>query len=244
MLVGTRGVVLKCTKYSESSVVMQIFTEELGLQSYLINGIRKSKSRYSPAVMQPLQLLELVVYNREGAGIQRVAEIRNSPPYQDIPFNTLKSTLILFLTEVMYKSVRQGHRDPELFQFLYAMLLELDLRRAGLADYHIDFMLRLAGQLGIYPSLPDSAHLLREGYFDLKNGDFCLAKPLHPAFAEPDVSCELGRALLSVQEGSVFESSSRASRKALMALMLEYYAWHIDGFGAVRSWDVLEDVFR
>ncbi|WP_461791781.1 recombination protein O N-terminal domain-containing protein [Pedobacter sp.] len=79
MLHKTRGIVLRTTTYSESSVVVQVFTEKFGIQSYLINGVKKPKAKIPMNMLQPLHLLEMVVYHKQNIQIQRISEARLMP---------------------------------------------------------------------------------------------------------------------------------------------------------------------
>jgi len=65
MLIKTRGIVLQQFKYLDSSLIVKIYTEELGLQSYMVKGSRSKKSTQKPAYFQPLSLIDLVVYHKE-----------------------------------------------------------------------------------------------------------------------------------------------------------------------------------
>ncbi|RZL99900.1 MAG: DNA repair protein RecO, partial [Pedobacter sp.] len=103
MLQKTRGIVLKTTLYSESSVVAQIFTEKFGIQSYLINGVKKPRAKISMNMLQPLHLVDMVVYHKNNQGIQRVSELRPAPVFSTIPYDIIKSTVTIFLNEVLYK---------------------------------------------------------------------------------------------------------------------------------------------
>src|SRR5690349_12859257 len=107
MLHKTRGIVFKTTNYSESSVVVQVFTEKFGLQSYLINGVKKPKAKIKMNILQPLHLLEMVVYHKPSGNIQRAAEVRQQPVFLTIPYDIVKSSLVMFLNEVLYKAIRQ-----------------------------------------------------------------------------------------------------------------------------------------
>ena len=151
MLYKTRGIVFKTTNYSESSVVVQVFTEKFGLQSYLINGIKKPKSKIKLNSLQPLHLLDMVVYHKSTGGIQRVSELRHQPVFLTIPYDIVKSSIVLFLNEVLYKSLKQHEADEVLFEFLFHAIEILDSVSVGLANFHLYFLLRLTRFLGFYP---------------------------------------------------------------------------------------------
>ena len=119
MLHKTRGIVFKTTDYSESSVVVQIFTEKFGLQSYIINGAKKPKAKISRNMLQPLHLVDMVVYHKSNGNVQRIAELKNSPTLQTIPYDVIKSCIVMFLNEVLYKAVKQQTPDETIFDFIF-----------------------------------------------------------------------------------------------------------------------------
>src|ERR1700753_2402291 len=106
MLHKTRALVFKTTDYAESSVIVQLFTEKFGLQSYIINGAKKPRAKISRNMLQPLHLLDMVVYHKNTGQVQRISELKNSPQLQTIPYDMIKSSLVIFLNEVLYKAVR------------------------------------------------------------------------------------------------------------------------------------------
>ena len=103
MLHKTRGIVFKTTSYSENSVIVQVFTEKFGMQSYMVNGAKKPKAKISLNMLQSLSLLDMVVYYKNTGNVQRIKELKNSPVLQTIPYDIIKSSIALFLNEVLYR---------------------------------------------------------------------------------------------------------------------------------------------
>ncbi len=82
MLIKTRGIVLSYLKYRETSIIARIYTERLGVQSYVVNGVRKAKPPGRIALFQPFTLLELVAYVARGSGgLTRLSEFRCAEPF-------------------------------------------------------------------------------------------------------------------------------------------------------------------
>jgi DNA repair protein RecO (recombination protein O) len=239
MLHKTRGIVLKTTDYSESSVVVQVFTEKFGLQSYLVNGVKKPKSKIKLNMLQPLHLLEMIVYHKANGTLQRISELRNQPVLQSIPYDVIKSSIALFIDEVLYKSLKHHSEDEPLFHFIFKAVELLDRSEAGLANFHIYFLWRLTKYLGFYPDRT----LEKEGrFFDLKEGSYSLHQPLHLLIIDESLIIDFSKLI-----GASFEKLSQinissASRKALLAKTLDYYRLHIESFGEVRSHLILEEV--
>src|SRR4051812_1427094 len=100
-LFKTRGIVFRATEFRETSLVVKIYTELFGIQSYIINSVRKKHSKIHSGVFQPLTPVDLVAYKKDRPTLQRIADIRPNPPLTDIPFNIGKTSMIFFLDEVL-----------------------------------------------------------------------------------------------------------------------------------------------
>ncbi len=239
MLHKTRGIVLKTTDYGETSVIVQVFTEKLGLQSYIINGVKKPKAKISRNMLQPLHLLDMVVYHKNAGNVQRVAELKNSPVLQTIPYDVVKSSIALFLNEVLYKSIRQQSADENLFGFIFSAIEWLDHQTNGLANFHLLFLIQLTRYLGFYP---DRYQANEADYFDLKNGTFSKYKPDSILYLSPPHTQNFSRLLQCSFETLSELKFTGDERRYLIAKLLEYYSLHIEGFGNIRSHEVLEEV--
>ena len=148
MICKTEGIVFRYIKYRDTSLITTIFTREFGVQSYIINGVRSKSSKSKMAFFQPLTLLDMVVYHRENADINRISEVKCSHPFRNIPYDPKKSTIALFLTEILYKSIKEQHQAATLFSFLKQSVLMLDALEEGVENFHIQFLAKLSRYLG------------------------------------------------------------------------------------------------
>jgi len=239
MLHKTRGIVFKTTDYGESSVIVQVFTEKFGLQSYMVNGAKKPKAKIARNMLQPLHLLDMVVYHKNTGNVQRIAELKNSPALQTIPYDVIKSCVAMFLNEVLYKAVRQQSADENLFGFVFSAIEWLDHQTAGLANFHLLFLIQLTRYIGFYPD----RYLAGDAdYFDLKNGVFCRYKPDSTLYLSPPHTQNFTALLQCSFENILQLKLSNDDRRYLIQKLLEYYTLHIEGFGNIRSHEVLEEV--
>lgn len=238
MLHKTRGIVLKSTNYAESSVVVQIFTEKFGLQSYIVNGARKPKAKIGMSILQPLHLLDMVVYHRENSSLQRISEARQLPPLQTIPYDIVKSTVVLFLDEMLYKSLRQQSADEPLFNYVFNAISWLDSLEKMPPNFHVFFLLKLSRFLGFSPAMPKAGQV----FFDLKDGVFCQCLPAHALVLQHPHTGQLADLL-----GSTFQNLNSlhiplADRRFLLSKIIDFYRLHIDNMGEIKSHEVLEEV--
>lgn len=240
MLHKTRGIVLKTTDYSETSVIVQVYTEKFGLQSYLINGVKKPKAKIKKSMLQPLHLLDMVVYHKPTASMQRVAELRQQPIFQTIPYDILKSSLVMFLNEILYKAIRQQTADEALFEFVYSSIETLDQQQKGIDLFHISFLLRLSRFLGFYP---DMTMANVANYFDLKEGCYSLNVPMHSAILQPPHT-HLWTTLLKANFSELeWLRISSIDRRFVLEKVITYYQLHVDGLANLKSYDVIKEVF-
>ncbi len=245
MLHSTRGIVFHSLKYSESSLIVKIYTGLFGLQSYLFKGIRNPKSRIKPGLFQALTMLDLVVYHKERHSLQSVKEVRLAYPYQTIPYDIRKSSVTLFMNELLYKSIREEEANPPLFQFLWDTCMQLDTTEKNVSLFHICFAMQLMQYLGIFPQ--DNYSELCP-VFNMRDGIFQSSIPGHPHYLDPEKS-KLFHSWLSefgqqnpdrVQN---FEPCQKSIvREWLLETILIYYQLHLPGFRGLQSHHILHTV--
>ena len=115
----TRGIVLRTVKYGETSLIVDLFTELFGRQSYLVNGVRTSsrKGMGKANLFQPAANLELEAYHQELKNLQRLKEFRWATLYQHLYFDVLKNSVALFMVELLQKTLKQPEPNPIQFFF-------------------------------------------------------------------------------------------------------------------------------
>lgn len=148
MLVKTRGLVFKYFKYKDTSIIVKILTEQLGVQTYIVNGVRSKKANTKIALYQPLTFLDLVVYSKPNADINRISEVRCSEPFQTIPFDIKKSAIAVFLAEILYKCIKEEEECHHLFEFIHSSIFSLDASPTKYEDFHVQFLYKLSDYLG------------------------------------------------------------------------------------------------
>lgn len=218
MIFKTRGIVLRNTKFGETSVVANVYTEKFGLQSYLINGVRK-RTQGKAALFQPLTLLDMVVYHRENANLNRLKEVKCLHNYRYISVDVRKSSIALFINEMLNKCLREERQEEQLFDFLFNSLILLDeINHAE--NHHLIFLLKFSRFLGFGIYRP---------------GDVLEKKMASPVIE--DTLYHLIHAHYHIPMHIEWEA-----RKELLDLLIQFYANHIENFGQVRSVAVLREV--
>lgn len=239
MLKTVQGIIVRTVKYSETSIIFDAYTLELGLRTYIINGVRKKNAKVSPALIQPMSLVEMVVYHHEEKDINRLKEIKPTYVYQQLHFEVTKGAVGLFITEVIQKSVKEITPNELLFDFLTQTYQQLDQTAASIANFTSWFLVQFAHQLGLLPQFEELEGL----YFDYSEGVLLQKAPSHPHFLT-----SFHTQLLSQLQPLDFEQSTlvqidAADRRLFVNKMVAYYQYNIEGFGKVNSLLILQEIF-
>lgn len=239
MLIKTRGIVFRSIKYSETSVIVDIFTEERGMRSYLVPGVRRKKARVSPGLLQVMSLVDMVAYDKNEKGLNRIREIKSAAVYQSLPFEVHKSAVGLFMAEVARKAIREPEENRRLFEFLFRTFQFLDHTAAPISNLHLHFLLELSFHLGF---VPGGAWSEQTPYFDLQEGIFTDHKNTGHQYLERDNSQVLYQ-LLRCDYASCHEVRiSRSVRQGLLDKLLAFYRYHIDNFPEINAHSILKTV--
>jgi DNA repair protein RecO (recombination protein O) len=239
----TKGIVLRNVKYGETSLVVTIFTELFGVQSYLVNGVRTSSKKGSGKanLFQPAAILDMVVYRNELKNLQRISEFKWGFLYQHILSDVIKNAVALFMIELLTKCLKQPEANPELFHFTEDALLHLDKSsEAVTANFPLFFSLQLAGFFGFRISDEYSEY---NSFFDLQEGNFVKERPHHPHFLEEEQAMVTSEILKVMQPEELVEIKLNSSfRRKLLFAYETYYALHQQDFGRLKTLHVLSAI--
>lgn len=241
MLIKTCGICLHTTKYSETSVIAQVYTEEKGLQSYIISGVRQRKPRVHPSLLQPMSVLDLVAYYHPQRTLFRTKEIRSAYNFERIPFDLRRSSVCLFAAEVLLKALRESEAQDGLFGFLTDFLLFVDGTDEPLGNLPAFFLTRLTEYLGFQPELPDFG---APYYFDELQGYFLPAAPDHERYADAEASAFLVDLMRADVRDVARLPTSRYVRNTAVTALLDYLHAQMDRFQGITSHRVLSEVLR
>ena len=231
MLVKTRGIVLNFIKYRETSIIAKIYTEELGLQTYIVNSVRQKTGRV--ALFQPFTLLDMVVYTSAKGGITRISEYRCNYPFSSIPYDIRKSSMLMFLAEIVSYTIKEEEENRPLFEYLHQAITIFDQMEANFENFHLVFLLQLAYYLGFGPI--SGAEITSQVAFAVKPQASGKPVVIHFQMFEE----HFDKLLHQPEETSI---PNGKVRKELLNILIKYYQLHVDKLGEIRSLSVLSEV--
>ena len=229
MLYKTKGIVLGFIRYRDTSIIVRIYTETFGLRSYLVNGVRSAKNKNNKvALFQPFTLLDLVVYNKPSTDLNYISESKIYQPFHSIPFDIHKTTICLFLSEVLTKVLRnEQDANIDIFDFLLNSILVLENLEKSFENFHLQFLFRLSSLLGFFSNEADEIgkQLRQAGYlFD------------HEQYIK-----EIG-ALIQADYGSKIQMNHQ-TRNEILSAMIKFYQLHSEGLGEIKSLTILREIY-
>ncbi|MDR0961293.1 MAG: DNA repair protein RecO [Mediterranea sp.] len=241
MLQKTEGIVLRALKYNDTTQIVHLYTEHLGRISLKVPVTRSRKTAVKSVLFQPLTILDMEISTRPHSTLHTIKEAKPGYPFVSIPYDPYKSAISLFLSEFLYRAVREEIENKALYAYLRHSIVWLDTCRQSFANYHLVFLMRLSRFLGLSPNL-EEYHL--GDYFDLLNACFTSARPLtHSFFLMPEESSRLSMLMRMNYETMHLFKMSRSERNRCLVIMNDYYRLHLPDFPVLKSIEVLKELF-
>jgi DNA repair protein RecO (recombination protein O) len=239
----TKGIVLRTVKYGETSVIVAIFTELFGVQSYLVNGVRTSTKKGSGKanMFQPTAILDMVVYHNEFKQLNRIKDFHWDHLYQNILTDVRKNAVALFMIELLTKCLRQPEANPDLFNFTEDAFLRLDTSDEAItANFPLFFALHLPVFFGLRI---DDNYSDTNIFLDLQEGSFVPVLPSHPHVLHEKQAAVTSQVLKVLQPEELREIKlNHEFRRQLLQAYTIYYALHIQDFGTMKTLPVLREI--
>jgi DNA repair protein RecO (recombination protein O) len=243
MIAKTKGIVLRTVKYGETSLVVNMFTELFGMQSYLVNGVRTTSKKGSSkaSLFQPASILELVAYHNDFNNLQRLREYKWEFLYQHILSDVHKNAVALFMIELLSKCLKQPEPHPELFYFTEDALHHLDEANASVTgNFPLFFALHLAVFFGfrINDEFSEKKH-----YLDLEEGRFTEDQPSHQYYLIDREAAAVSEILKIMQPHELEQVYlNQEMRRRILHALEQFYVLHVPEFGALRTLPVLREI--
>lgn len=235
MLLQTPAFVLKIVKYSESSVIAKILSREKGVQSLIVKGVRSSRAKNKAAIWQAGNMLDLILYFKNGNNLKNIREFKLRHIYNHIQGDMFRTSMLVFISEVLNAVLKEedDFDSARLFEFAEKQILLLDAEQRPSSNFHLDFLLRLSVFLGIYPN---NNYTTATPFFQIEEGQFVGSEN------KTTLSLEKSEQMHGLMTQSIVQLSG-VQRAALLEAILTYYRYQMGDFGPVRSHLIYHQVF-
>jgi len=168
-----------------------------------------------------LSILDIDLYYKQNRDLHILKDAKNSVYLSQLHFDLKRSTLAIFLSEILTHCLYEAESNQALFDFLFHATQILDMIDKGIENFHLIFLIQLSKFLGIYPvNHKELSRYLVPGKVQLKD-------------------------LLqySLSDLSKLKTNPQ-NRSELLQHIIYYYRDHLEGMGELKSLEVLKRVFN
>lgn len=216
MKVNTGLIVLHFTKFGDSSAVIHTLSKEYGRRSFLVRGVGK---RALTTLFQPLNILEADIIETGKSKLYTATSISSLYPLSGIRNNIYKNTMTLFMSEVLYRALKDGTSEDGLYEWCEKNILLLDAVPSDFSNFHIRFLLELFVVLGFSPEQEDMRPFAGE----------------HEDIVSRFMKLPFAESMLIPLSGQV--------RSEIAEEILRYLEYHLDTSLNINSLKVLRELF-
>lgn len=237
----TEGIVLQSLRYGDTSLIVKVFTRQHGMKSYMLKGAYNHSSKNRAALFQNLNVISYVEVNTpKSHNLNYLKDAQLATVYHSLPFVMNKSAIMMYVSELLSKTITEQEQNEALYDFIVSSLQWLDLVEQDYAIFPLFFTLELSRYLGFYPK---SNH--QPGFcFDMMEGAFAHDYPLHPYYFDAESSALLA-SLLNV---GIDEASRRplrlSQRRELLDGLIIFMRLHAPVMRDFHSHEVLKTVLE
>ena len=236
MLVKTKAIVISALKFQEKSLIVKCFTLSNGLKSYFVRDAFSSrKTSQKIAYFQPFSILEIEAVHKNKGTLENFKEIKTAVPFQTIHTDIVKSTIVMFLSEMLHYSIQEEEKNESLFNFLESALIWFD-HHDEVSNFHLILLLEATKYLGFYPDVSE----INLPYFEMNDGVFTL---FHGINTLTEHETNLFKKLIDLKFDNDQKVFHVVERQILLKTLIEYYSFHLEGFKRPKSLDVLREIF-
>jgi DNA repair protein RecO (recombination protein O) len=236
-----QGIVLQSIRYGDTSLIVKVFTRSLGLRSYMVKGAFNHNAKSRAALFQNLHLINFVETGKPNkSSLGYMKDVQLSTVYQSIPFEMHKSAILMYVSELLSKTLTEQEQNEPLYDFIERSLLWLDLVHQDYANFPMFFTLELTRHLGFYPKTNHET-----GYcFDMMEGSFAHDYPLHPYYLDKEDALLLSQLLNAGIDEACHIPLNVGQRRALLDGLIVFMRLHAPVMNDFHSHEVLKTVLE
>lgn len=216
MVKVTELIVLHTTRFGENSIIVHTLSKEYGRRGFMVRGAGKKSVM---TLFQPLSVLEAEVVESTRSNLYTARSLSMKHPLHGIRGDMFKNSMTMFMSEVLYRTVKDGTNEPGLYEWCEKNILLLDAIDSDFSNFHIRFLLEFAVALGFSPESKDIMPFVGE----------------HQAVTERFMKESFAESMLIPLSGAV--------RNEIAEDILRYIEFHTESTLKVNSLKVLRELF-
>ena len=237
----TQGIVLQSLRYGDTSLIVKVFTRESGLKSYMVKGAFNHNAKNRVALFQNLHLINYIeVGNPKKSTLGYLKDVQLKYVYHSLPFVMYKSSIVMYISELLSKTLTEQEKNEPLYDFIEQSLLWLDLVETDYANFPLYFTLELTRHIGFYPKLN-----YEQGFcFDMMEGLFVHDYPIHPYYLDNASATILSHFLDAGIDEACRLPLNVSQRREILDGIITFMRLHAPVIKGFKSHEVLKTVLE
>jgi DNA repair protein RecO (recombination protein O) len=237
MVYQTRGIILHKFTHADNKIIVKIYTELYGMNAYLC--FRSSKAKKNTNLFLPMSLVDIVSERKNRGNFDYIKDIKVMANIHTGKFDIAKSSICMFLNEILYKLFSDAGEDKTIFNFLFSSL-EQFFTQVYTPDFHLRFLTALVRELGC---CPENNFNSSEMVFSVEKS--CFVYNLLANKEEHD----LGLYFHHLLEQDLFPENKEKViphiwRNPLLEMILKYYTLHVANLSQIKSYPILKTILH
>jgi len=227
----SRAISLTYIKQGNSSIISRLFTEEKGLQTFIVKGVRTKNSKKKLYHFEPLKLLNIDANFNIKKSLQYLNDITIATNFPSTKDKIYKSFIAFFIAEVSSRVLQENEQNTTLFNFFWNITNKLYISEKTDPNFALKYLLNLSKFLGFYPSLSE----IKNPFFNLENGCFS-AKICAPKTCLTQENSSYLKALLNNKDVII----PQKKKSEILKELIHYYKLHHYNLDGITSHLIIE----
>lgn len=231
MLTKTRAIVIRKTPYTDNSAVLQLFTEQSGLLSFLVQGIHgksasskksgsssQSSANVSKSALYQLSNVVEIIYHYKPGSIQRIKEISLLSGW-GLASTPLHDQVRWFVLEILQLALQHEQPEQDLFEVAASVFERLNAGEKHVNNLIITTMLQFSEAMGFQLEMSEETRSLG---FDIQSGS-AAGRISTPATTITPAEMQV---LQSLIQDSTSTQGNAEIRKSLFQKLAQFLSLH------------------
>jgi DNA repair protein RecO (recombination protein O) len=235
----SNATVLKTVNYSDTSLIVRLFTEHYGKVTVIAKGARRPKQSIA-GILQPPNHIAIWYSHKEGRDVQTLTKTEFVERYTQLAASLSKSAAAMLAVEMLDRAVHDSDPHPILYRLITSTLRSLDHTEANEMVILHFYQFHLAKQLGFGPHLSvcnQCGKELKQAGLDMVTGHLLCGS------CRSTANLQLGQQSLQylrdlnqthIAELNGLNPGDTAS-KEVGDFLLNHLYFHVDGMSNLRS---------
>jgi DNA repair protein RecO (recombination protein O) len=207
------------------------------MNSYLC--FRSSNAKKNANHYLPMSLVDIVSERKNKGNFDYVKDIKVLANIQAGEFDVVKSSICMFLNEILYKLFSDAGEDKAMFHFLFSSLEQFYMREYS-PDFHLRFLTALVKELGC---CPENNFTSPKMIFSLEKSRF-----IYSLLSKKEEQ-DMGLYFHYLLNQDLFPDKKENLipymwRNPLLEMILKYYTLHVADLSKIRSYQILKTVLH